>query len=80
MEPQVEVDTQVAKDPQEGVEKDFQQDAQVCLLVLPKQVLIPLEPMVATMIFAINTHYPSCSFLKEIVVLYLIYSIGTDSN
>jgi hypothetical protein len=29
MEPQVETDTQVAKDPQEGVEEDFQQDAQV---------------------------------------------------
>jgi hypothetical protein len=80
MEPQVEGDTQVAKDPQEGVEEDFQQDAQVCLLVLHGQVLIPLEPMVATMIFTINTHYPSCSFLKEIVVPYLIYSIEIDSN
>jgi hypothetical protein len=63
-----------------GVEEDFKPKAQVCFLVLHGQVLIPLEPMVATMVFAIDTHYLYGSFLKEIVVLYVICSIGTNSN
>jgi hypothetical protein len=81
MDPQVEADTQVVKDPQERVEEDFRLEAQVCLLVLLGQVTrVPLEPMVATMVFATDIQYPFGSFLKEIVVLYLIYSIGTNSD